>query len=465
MSLRSVPMHLRRVSRRRALAALAVTAGIGAIMASTAGATKAVEPAVAASVAPPPGGWITNFVKYVHGKPRAANASLAPVAIGFSSNNGGGTVQSLGPEATAAAQAAVAWVNKYADGIDGHPLTLNTCIILNSEEEGLACAEKFLDNPKIDVISYGALSIGAATIDSTVAGKKPIISAFALNPSDITTKHFYALFGAGGFSLYPIATFAKQSLHAKTAAIIYPDEAGQLENAASVALADKAAGITTKLVDFNPTSTDLTGALTAAGAQTAGMVFLAVSLPANCLSAFSAAQQLGINMNHVIGYANCQAPQIKSQYAGGDYPHYTTSESQSGDNIINDPTGQAFAKALKAVGAGANYTDDWYSAEFGQILTIAEFMNKVGYAHLSPKTMLAQVEKWKGPLLLGGPVIQCGEYRFAPGSCADGNYFFRYEGNGLSTRVSGWIQPPAALQKYLKTLPPGSNFPSNFPSG
>jgi branched-chain amino acid transport system substrate-binding protein len=432
-------------------------------MASAAGAARTPPRAAAAAVPPPPGGWITNFVRYVHGKARAANPKLAPVTIGFASNNGGGTVQSLGPEATAAAQTAVKWLNEYAGGVDGHPLQLNTCIILNSEEEGLSCAEKFLDNPKIDVITYGALSVGAATIDSTVAGKKPIISAFALNPSDITAKHFFALFGAGGFSLYPIGTFAKQYLHAKTAAVIYPDEAGQVSNAASVALADKAAGIATKLVDFNPTSTDLTGALTAAGAQTAGMVFLAVSLPSNCLAAFNSAIQLGINMNHVIGYANCEAPQIQSQYPGGDYPHYISSESQSGDNLISDPTGLAFKKALTQVGAAADYTDDWYSAEFGQILTIAEFMNNVGYARLSPATVLAQVEKWKGPLLLGGPAIQCGKYRFAPGSCADGNYFFQYLGHGNSTRVSGWIEPPSALQAYLKKLPVGSGFPSTFP--
>jgi branched-chain amino acid transport system substrate-binding protein len=74
--------------------------------------------------------------------------------------------------------------------------------------------------------------------------------------------------------------------------------------------------------------------------------------------------------------------------------------------------------------------------------------------------MLAQVKTWKGPLVLGEPVVQCGAFRFAPGSCADGNYFFRYDGNGKWTRVTGWLATPPALIKELKALKPGQTFPT-----
>ena len=86
-------------------------------------------------------------------------------------------------------------------------------------------------------------------------------------------------------------------------------------------------------------------------------------------------------------------------------------------------------------------------------------MNKVGYAHLTSSTLAEQAKKFKGPLLLGGPDIQCGRYRFAPGSCSDGNYFFHYVGHGKYTR-STWIEEPAALKKRLEALPPGASFPS-----
>ena len=83
-----------------------------------------------------------------------------------------------------------------------------------------------------------------------------------------------------------------------------------------------------------------------------------------------------------------------------------------------------------------------------------------GYAKLSPTSILNQVKKWKGPLLLGGPTIQCGEYKFLPGGCSDGNYFFRYEGNGKWKRVSTWLHPPAQVIAALKALPVGALFPT-----
>ncbi len=54
----------------------------------------------------------------------------------------------------------------------------------NAEEEGLGCAQKFLNDPDVVAITYGAVAVGANTIASTVNGKKPIIMGFSLNPSD-----------------------------------------------------------------------------------------------------------------------------------------------------------------------------------------------------------------------------------------------------------------------------------------
>src|SRR6516165_9305641 len=113
-----------------------------AIAAVTAGASSAAAgssaTATAAATSAPPGGFITDFAKYAHAlKHGSANPNLAPVKIGWSSVDNGGSVQSIGPEATPAAEVAVKWLNKYADGIDGHPIVLDECIILNAEEEGL----------------------------------------------------------------------------------------------------------------------------------------------------------------------------------------------------------------------------------------------------------------------------------------------------------------------------------------
>jgi branched-chain amino acid transport system substrate-binding protein len=446
------------INPRRGLAAVGAAAVV-AMMAM--GGTSLASPSAttAAAIAPPPGGFITNFVKYTHGSAKTANSSLAPVKIGWSSVDNGGSITSIGPEATGAAVAAVQWLNKYANGIDGHPIELDQCIILNAEEEGLTCAEKFLGDKHVDVIAYGALTTGGTTIDDTVAGKKPIIEEFMLNPSDLTTKNLYALFGGSNFTQYPTGGFAQQYLHAKTASIIYPNQPGEALIATSAEVGLKYAGIKTKLVDFDPTATDLTGPVTAAGATTADIVYDLATSPAQCLESAKAMSTLGVSATKVLWQPQCEQPSIKSQFPGGDYPKYWQSIAQSGDAFAADPTGVAFKKALGQVGAAGNWQDDWYSAVWGQILTIAQFMNKIGYSHLSTSAISAQVKSFRGPLLLGGPDIQCGRYKFAPGSCSDGNYFFHYLGNGKYFR-SSWIEEPAALRTKLEALKPGAPFPT-----
>ena len=442
---------------------------VGAVIAAmTAGASNAAAgsaaPPVAtaaAATAAPPGGFIVDFAKYAdaasHG---SANPKLAPVKIGWASVDNGGSVQSIGPEATPAAETAVKWLNKYADGIDGHPIVLDECIILNAEEEGLACAQKFLNDKAVDVIAYGALTTGGTTIDNAVNGKKPIIAEFMLNASDLATKNLYALFGGANFAQYPIGEFAKEYLHAKTASLVYPNEASLTLQVTSSKLALKEAGISSKLVDFNPTSTDLVGAYTAAGVQTAGAVYVFATTPGNCLSSAQALTSLKVNPNIVSWQPQCNQPTIRTQYPGGDYPHYWQSIAQSGDAFANDPTGLQFKKNLGAFAQSTNYQDDWYSAVWGQILTIAQFMNKVGYKNLSTQSIINQAKAFRGPLLLGGPDIQCGRYKFAPGSCSDGNYFFHYVGNNQYVR-SRWIEEPAALKKLLESLKPGATFPTS----
>jgi branched-chain amino acid transport system substrate-binding protein len=458
---------LLRANYRRGVAVLGVAAlaAVVATGASSAAGSSAPSASVAASTPPPPGGFITNFVKYVNGKAGTANPKLSPVKIGWASNDTGGSVISIGPEASAAAQVTVDWINKYADGIDGHPLVLDKCIVLNAEEEGLACAQKFLNDPGVSVISFGALSVGAQTLEQANSGKKPIIFGFALNASDVTSKNTFILFGVGGFQGYEFGTFAKQDLHAKACAVIYPNLPGLNLQAGYVDLACKYAGLPSKLVPFDPTTSDLTGTLTAAGATNPGtMVAPLVTSPSNCLSAAKAIASLGIKPTMVTWYTQCQQPSIKSQYPGGDYPKYYSAISQSGDALIMDPTGVAFKAALAKFGHGGDSGDDWYSGMFGQVMTIAQFMNgiaaKGGVSKITPAAMLAAVKAWKGPLLLGGPSIQCGKYKFLPGGCSDGNYFFHYLGNGQWARVSAWLHPPIALQKALEKLKPGAEFPT-----
>jgi branched-chain amino acid transport system substrate-binding protein len=435
---------IRRPARRVALAgvtalALAVAFAMSAYGSPAGGARHATAAAACGSE--------SNFVNYICGKARSANPKLSPAVIGWV-NNQGGTVVSNGPEATAAAQLAVNWINKYGDGIDGHPLQLNTCFVKNSEEEGLACADQFLANKHVDAISYGSVTVGANTINTTVAGKKPIIEGFAQNPSDVTNSGTYILFVGAPIDFYAWGTVGQKILHAKTAAVLYAQGSGFQADAEAVRQGLEAVGIKAKLVGYDVNSTDLLGALTAAGAATAGLIAPIGGTPANCISIDKGLVSLGVDPGKVVANFSCALESEKAGY-GGDIPKWIFGEAQSGDALTNDAVGVQYRRALAEFGATSDTPDVWYSGMFGSILTIAQFMNKIGYSHLSPQAMVAQVEHFKGPLLLGEPVVDCGKYPSAPANCGDGDHFFKYEGNNKYVPVSKWTYTPLALQKKL----------------
>jgi branched-chain amino acid transport system substrate-binding protein len=392
-------------------------------------------------------GTITTFVNYVCGKAGSANPSLSPALIGWA-NDQGGTIISTGPEATAASQLAVNWVNKYAGGISGHPLKLATCLIKNSEEEGLACGDQFLANKNIHVIDYGSTEIGGATIDSTVNGKIPLIEGFANAAPDLTTPNTYILFTAGPYAYYGFGTFVAQHLHAKTAAVLYPQGTAyeSFASAAKVALA--AEGVKSTVIGYSPTSTALEGALTAAGAPSAGAVVLVGGTPASCVALNKGLNTLGVSSSKVVGDFSCGISSEKAGY-GGDLPHWYFGEAQSGDSLTNSSVGVQYRKALAEFGATSNTTDVWYSGMFGVILTLAQFMNRVGYSHLSNAAMAAQAKAFRGPLLLGEPHPLCGKYPDAKPLCGGGDHFFQYLGNGKFKAIGAWDEVPCALQKRV----------------
>jgi branched-chain amino acid transport system substrate-binding protein len=405
----------------------------------------AVDPSTAG---PPPGGYITDFVKYMGGKPGAADSSLPPVKIGWTSNQDGSIV-SIGPQATDAAQFSIDWINKYAGGVGGHPIVLDKCLVKNAAEEAQKCGQQFLNDKGVNVISYGALSVGASTIDSTIAGKKPIIFGFSFDAADLKTPNLFVLGPAGPFAVYPFGTIGSDFLKAKTAALVHPETAAWGPNSEAIKKSLESAGVKVKMVSFDAKTSDLVGPLTAAGAQSADMVTPMVNTPSNCLAAVKALKTLNIDPNKVVWFTLCAQPALLKGF-GGDYPKYISGISQSGDALADTPTGKAFVKTFTDMGKDPKLAQDpWYSGMFGQLATITQFMNKVGYDKLSPEAIIDLAKKFKGPQLLGGPVIDCGKYPDAPASCGDGNYFFKYEGDGKWSRVTGWLQPPPALQKEL----------------
>jgi branched-chain amino acid transport system substrate-binding protein len=393
-------------------------------------------------------GSVENFVDYVCAKPGEADKSKTPVKIGWV-NNQDGSIVSLGPQATDAFQFAVDWVNKYASGIDGHPLQLVKCYVKNSEEEGKACADQFLADKDIKLISYGSVGPGANTINAGIKGSGiPVIEGFAINASDVTAPDHYSLFTSSPFDYYAWGTLGRDIMKAKTGAIVYPQGTGFQNNARAAQEAMTAVGMKVKSVGFDPNSTNLVGALVASGAQTADMVVNIGGTPATCVAINKGQKQLKIPDDKMVGDFSCALASEKEAY-GGDIPKWVFGQAQSGDGLTDSPVGRQYLAALKAAGHEKDRPDVWYSGMFGTALTIAQFLNQSGGADATPAKVIDTVGKWRGPLLLGQPQPFCGKYPSAPANCGGGDRFFRYDGSDKWTPLSDWSDVPIELQRKL----------------
>jgi branched-chain amino acid transport system substrate-binding protein len=384
---------------------------------------------------------VTDYLSYVGGKAGPANNSLPPVLIGFVNQQGGQQV--IGADATTGSQMAVKYINTELGGIGGHPLQLVTCFIASAEEEGTGCAQKFLANKNIHVVSMGGVVIGDQSFFATLGGKLPVVSGVAALPIDGAQQNTAVLFGDGTHVLGPMGTYAKDVLHAKTAAVVYPNDPSTVPGAQAVQAGLKAAGVTVKMAPYSATQTDLTGVLTAAGATTADMVVPFVSAP-TCVNIAKALVQLGItDIKKIVSAPLCLNGQVAAGL-GGDFPKWTYSIASSLFGDPSDPGMPAYEAVAKKYSTPGDSPDPWNIVDFGQTLTIAKIMNQVGYDNLSPATILAGLKAFKGPQALGAPQLACGKYPNAPGICNDRAQFFEYTGKNNWARAALWLQPPGA---------------------
>lgn len=395
---------------------------------------------------------VTDYVEYVAGEAGPADESLSPVKIGWV-NNEGGSIDPVGPTATAAARFAETYINENLGGVQGHPVQLEECFVRNAEEEGLQCAQQFLNDDAVHAVALGAVAVGADTINSTIDGQKPIILGVSFTPATQTAPNTYILFGANEYTVYPWGSFGSAELDAESAAVVYPEGPGLQDTAQAIARGNEAAGIETELVGFNPERADLVGALTAAGAQDADMITPMVAGP-DCVAANDALNQLGIDPGIVVGSSLCLVPDLLDGF-GGDYPQWIYGVAN--DVLANDPptpAGEAFRSALAEYGEEENAFDPWWPVTFSQILTTTRFMNQVaaeegGVEQITPEAISQKVQAFEGPLLAGPPGIECGKYPEAPASCNDQARFVQYNGDDSFTAVGPFYATPEPLQEEL----------------
>jgi branched-chain amino acid transport system substrate-binding protein len=406
--------------------------------ASTSTAAKSTSTATAATGSTGASAGVTDYVKYLGGKAGAADNSKSPIIIGYVNQQGG--ANDVGPNSTIGAQMAADYVNKYAGGIDGHPVKLHTCFISTSEEQGQQCGQKMANDKAVDAVGVGAVATGAQPLNASIAGEKPMFWGVSVNQVDTKNKNGYILFGDSFHILAPWGTFGRDVLKAKTAAVVYPQVPGIIEGANAMVAGLEKAGLKVKRVGYEANATDLVGPLTAAGAQSADMI-VPQSDAKGCINLAKALEQTGVKAP-VVSNPLCLSP-IVSKGLGGDVPkwYYGIASSLTADP--KDPAAKAMVDAMTKLGKADLAADPWVPTSMATVLTMIKFMNAVGADKLTPQAIAEQAKAFKGPLVFGAPEVQCAKYPDAPAVCNDQTQFFDYSGKGQFKNASGFVRPPA----------------------
>ena len=385
---------------------------------------------------------VTNYLAYVGGKAGKANPKLSPVVVGAINTQGGQVL--VGPGWTNGVKTAIQYVDKYLGGVQGHPLVASYCFTTSAEEDGTKCGQQFANNSKIKVVEFGAVAVGNQSFYAALGNKKPTVGGVELLPVDAQRKNGFALFGTNDSVLGPWGTLGKSYLHAKTAAVIYPQIPG-IDYGAKVEQASlESAGIKTTLVGFDANATDLTGPLTAAGAQNADMI-VPQSNAAGCVNIAKALQQLGKSSTPVVSNPLCLDPAVPAGL-GGDLPHWIYGIASTLASDTTDPAAKPFVRGLTLVGQPKLAADAWVIVAWGQILTTVKLMNKIGVKKLTSANFTAAIRAFKGPQALGAPSLNCGKYPAEPAACNDQAQFFQYEGKGVFKRITPFLRPPATFK-------------------
>ena len=383
-------------------------------------------------------GSVTDLVAYTGGKAGAADNSQTPVTVGWFNQQGG----PLGfPAGTQGAEAAVKYVNTQLGGIGGHPLALSTCFVVQSEQEGNACGLKFANDASVKAVLYGTAIFGDQAAQAVLKGSKPILMANSISPADGAAPGVYIYNGNPSSIFGGLTTYLVSEVKAKNVSIIYPQDAQSTAGAEVLKASLSASGVTVKAVGFDPATTNLTAAATAAGVLTADAVVPLVSTPPACVAAANALKTLNVKAPVVSTGSFCFTPPV-AQGLGGDSPLWNQLSTQANVADTTEPDVQAYIKQSAEAGLSPQVqTDSNAALAWGLVMTAARFLNGGGGATATAETIASQAKSFTGPMLLGPAKIACGTYPTQANLCGFQTRVFKHTGGNSFTAATDWMDP------------------------
>lgn len=381
-------------------------------------------------------GSVTNYQQYV-GHSGAANSSLSPVTVGWVEEQGGPPNESF-PQATAAAEATVKFINAALGGVDGHPLKLSQCYIAGVEAQGTTCGDQMVNTKGVEAIIEGIDAVGNASMFGVVNGTIPTFVGVSADTANDTAKNVFELDGSDASSTVAFGPFLRDEYpNDKTVSIAYQNIPGATPISQAIEKSAQGAGFTVTMIPYSDTATDLI-------AQATQMEQAQLQIPdcgfVDCPEMAKAMSEIGDTTKPALSVPLWNSLP-GSSYPGGDLPHWIVGEATANLQTQADPGVAAYYKTIESYGLSAANADNAFSGvAFGNLLLATKLMDEIPYASLTPAAITAKLRAYIGPIPLGPTSINCtGKlYPADTNVCSDYDQFYQYEGSGQWKLLEGW---------------------------
>jgi branched-chain amino acid transport system substrate-binding protein len=277
------------------------------------------------------------------------------------------------PETRQAEIAAAGYVNDYLGGINGHPIQLAPCIGDASPATSARCATELVDKHPVAILGASDIGLPAALpvfqrANLAYIGGVPFTPAEQMAPNSI---QFWSISVGDNAAA---SVYAGQTLHAKSAAVIYFDNPqGKLSGLGIIPPTLKAAGVSTvNTIGVPPTSPDPTPQAAAAVGAHPDIIY--VDLPNGCGAVLKSIHSLGYS-GKVFGIDPCTDPKVIAASAGGAEGMYVAAPFIT--PYAGTMQGQVFLAALQKYAAPGTLVDSQSLAGFATVLNTQAMLSTI----------------------------------------------------------------------------------------
>jgi len=345
----------------------------------------------------------------VFGTPKKATGT--PYTFGMINDETGAVTF---PEARQGAIAAVNYVNNYLDGINGHPIVIDSCIGDGTPATAARCANQLVADHPLAIL--GAADVGGpASIPIYAHAGLAYLGGIPFTPVPETASNSIQFWSVSVGDNAAAAVYAAKQLGVKSVAIVYFSNAQGESILPQITPTFKAAGVTTvKDIPLSPTSPDPSPQ--AALVEGSGAQLAYVDIPNGCGNVLKALKSVGFS-GKLMGIDPCSAPPVIAAAAGGAEGMYIASPFmlQSGSSA----QAQLFQAAMKKWAAPGTLIDSISTAGFATVMNVQQVLSTVTGTPTTA-SILAAFKSGTHPNFLSHPYTCNGQaLKGAPAICND----------------------------------------------